>query len=95
MLIGLRKAPEWIDIKGNYPWPGSTKEKQKRYAVFVEEGLLKELNDFKQQVKAQSILGSDTFTEMLKRKYLDFKEGMKNCPQGKKLSSLIHFSEIY
>jgi hypothetical protein len=28
---------------------------------------------------------------MLKRKYLDFKEGMKNCPQGKKLSS---FSEL-
>jgi hypothetical protein len=32
------------------------KEKQKRYARFVEEGLLKELDDFKQHVKAQSIL---------------------------------------
>jgi hypothetical protein len=29
--------------------------------------------------------------EMLKRKYLDLKEGIENCPQGKKLSS---FSEL-
>ncbi len=94
VLIGLKKAPEWLDIEGNYPWAGSTKEKQKKYVRFVEKGLLKELDDFKQHVKAQSILGSDTFTEMLKRKYLDLKEGLDDCPQGKTLSSFIEFANI-
>ncbi len=83
-----------MDIEGNYPWAGSTKEKQKKYVRFVEKGLLKELDDFKQHVKAQSILGSDTFTEMLKRKYLDLKEGLDDCPQGKTLSSFIEFANI-
>lgn len=94
ILLGLKKAPEWIDTKGNYPWLGSIKEKQKKYAIFVEEGLLKDLDDFKRHVKAQSILGSDTFTAMLKRKYLDLRKNMKNCPQGKKLSSFNKLADI-
>ena len=91
ILIGLKKAPDWIDKEENYPWSGTMKEKQKRYAAFVEEGLLKELDDFKQHVKVQTILGSDSFTEMLRRKYLDLEAGIKECPQGKQLSS---FSEL-
>ncbi len=94
MLIGLKKPAEWMDIKGNYPWTGTTTEKQKRYAAFVEEGLLKELDDFKQHVKVQTILGTDSFVEMLRRKYIDLQGGIKECPQGKKLSSFCELEDI-
>jgi len=94
VLIGLRKAPDWLETKGNYPWTCSKKEKQKKYAIFVEEGLVKQLDDLKKHVKAQCVLGSYTFTEMLKRKYIDMKEGIKDCPQGKKLSSFNKLADI-
>ena len=94
MLIGLKKPAEWMDIKGNYPWSGTTTEKEKRYATFVEEGLLKELDDFKQHIKVQTILGSDSFTEMLRRKYIDLQAEIKECPQGKKLLSFCELADI-
>ena len=79
---------------GNYPWKGTTTEKQKKYAKFVEEGLLKESDDYSQHIKAQVILGSDSFTEKIKRKYLDLKKGLKDCPQGKRLSSFSDIEEV-
>jgi REP element-mobilizing transposase RayT len=95
MLIGLKKTEKWLDADGNYPWPGlSGKDKQKKYAVYVEKGLQKNLDDFKEHVKAQAILGSDSFTEMLKRKYIDLKTRIGDCPQAKKLSSFKEVDDI-
>ena len=47
---------------------GKTDAEQRRnYAVFVEEGLLKDGPDFEDRIRAQSVLGTDRFVERLRR----------------------------
>jgi hypothetical protein len=93
-LIGLRKCPVWLDVDSNYSWPGSLCEKQKKYAEFVEAGLLKEMENPMDHVRAQSVLGSDSFTDMVRRKFLKLTGKVSDCPQGKKLSAFFDFDRL-
>jgi REP element-mobilizing transposase RayT len=94
ILIGLAKCPRWLDRYSNYPWPGPLKKKQKKYAGYVEEGLLKEIDNPMEQVKAQCALGTDGFLDMLRRKVVDFQEKTSGCPQLKSLSSFFDFDRL-
>lgn len=46
---------------------GSSPDGRKAYAQFVEEGLLRDQPDLLSNVHAQSVLGTDSFADMLKR----------------------------
>jgi REP-associated tyrosine transposase len=93
-VIGLQKSPTWLYVAGNYKWEGTTFEKQNRYATLIEEKLTKEPEDYSQHIKAQVILGSDRFVEKLKRRFINFKEHIEDCPQAKKMSSFHDIIEI-
>ena len=62
--------------------------KQRDYAEYVEEGLLRDIENPMEKIIAQSILGSDSFIEKIRRKYILAKDKTE-CPQAKKLSSFL------
>ena len=62
----------------------------KNYAGYVEEGLLKNLESPFDEVIEQSIIGSDSFIDRIKREYLLNRSGDKN-----KEHSLIHLQQSF
>ena len=92
-VIGLARCPAWLKPTCCYRKPGSLKEKQKDYAEYVEEGLLKDIEDPMKHTVAQSVLGSDSFIDIIRRKYVIAKDKAE-CPQAKKLSSFMKLDSL-
>lgn len=66
--LGLCPAPSFLyrdDTLSRFG--GSNKEAQGKYARFVEEGLLRNLPELLDNVRAQSVLGSDDFMDRMRR----------------------------
>ena len=92
-IIGLAKTPYWLKRNSCYRIQGSLKVKQKDYAEYVEYGLLKTIENPIEHITAQSILGSDSFIEQFRRKYIFMLDG-EGCPQAKQLSSFMELENL-
>jgi hypothetical protein len=77
-LIGLVAVPGWLKaddiLKGFGAQP---LEQMKGYRLYVEEGLMREIEDPAEAAQTRSILGSDTFGDWVKREFL-LKTGIRN-----------------
>ena len=69
--IGLRKKPKWLHYGPILEsWGPRRSDQMAAYRRFVEEGLLRNINDPSATLEAWSILGSDSFIDRIKRTYL-------------------------
>jgi REP element-mobilizing transposase RayT len=97
-IIGQRRCPDWLDRAAVLrTWGQSPKEKRARYRTYVEQGLLRELEDPFDAAAAQFIIGSEDFVEKIRRQYLDVSEKVnirRDQLQAKKLEHWISLSEI-
>jgi len=67
-MIGLADAEEWLLTNETLArWGSSLRERQTRYAAFVEQGLIEDITDPAEEAKAQSILGHDRFVDRIRR----------------------------
>ena len=70
-LIGLWPTPEWMDVGPVLEtWGTAPEERMKNYRGYVEQGLTVDLPNPFLSVKEQSILGSDSFVDRVRRRYL-------------------------
>jgi REP element-mobilizing transposase RayT len=89
--IGLRRAPEWLTMEPVLAeWSGSTAERMRQYRRFVEEGLVRELKSPYAGSAEQSLVGSDSFVDRIKRAYLLGREGNR-----REEPSLVHLQESF
>ena len=88
-IIGLTTCPNWIkkdlvlDVFG-----GNIKDSRINYANFVEKGLLDNINSIKEEIVAQSILGTDGFVDKIRHKVLNVG---KDINLRRELSNTVHF----
>lgn len=70
-MIGLDPVPEWLRA-GEVPQGFGDKPRlqMKEYRLYVEEGLLKGVDDPAAAMKIRSVLGSDSFVDWVKREFL-------------------------
>ena len=69
-LAGLAEAPEWLKAEDVLQGFGTeARERMKRYRLYVEEGLMRGIEDPAAVAKARSVLGSDSFLEWVKREF--------------------------
>jgi len=69
--IGLRRKPKWLHYATVLrSWGSLRKEQMAAYSHYVEEGLLRDIDDPSAALEAWSILGSDSFIDRIKRTYL-------------------------
>ncbi len=60
--IGIRKTPAWMDVKPVLStWGKSKRAKMKNYREYVEAGLLRDIKSPFEDIREQSIIGSDSF----------------------------------
>jgi REP element-mobilizing transposase RayT len=69
-LIGIRKSPDWLSMEILSFFQGHRSSQMKAYRSYVEEGLLRNIKNPFEALKWQSILGSDSFTDQIKRRYI-------------------------
>jgi putative transposase len=69
--IGLARGPAWFDPAGLLrDWGDDRRARMRRYAQYVEEGLLRDLEDPQDQLAGQTILGTEAFVDRIRRAYL-------------------------
>ena len=89
--IGIQKAPKWIALKKVLShWGPDIESQMPEYRKYVEEGLLKDVENPFDDLREQSIIGSDSFIDKIKRKYLLFRK--KDCREQ---PSLVHFQSSF
>jgi REP-associated tyrosine transposase len=76
-LIGLSKAPEWLSSSLTLKrWGKTRKEQMKNYSKYVEKGLTREIADPMESAVAQTILGSESFVDKIRRSLTDISENI-------------------
>ena len=97
-LIGLRRCPRWLDRRAVLSaFPGSLREKQQEYARYVEQGLTEELWDPCEAAAAQTIVGSDSFIDRMRRGLTSLKENVnvrRESTEQRALASWVSFEEV-
>ncbi|MCK5805926.1 MAG: transposase [Lentisphaeria bacterium] len=74
-IIGLRRCPKWLKREDVLRGLGRTmRERQGAYAQFVEQALTKGLWDPWEAAVAQTIIGSDSFVDRIRRALTDLAE---------------------
>ena len=76
-VIGLRRCPKWLrrdDILRR--WGSTLKERQGGYARYVEQGLTDGMWDPWEAAAAQTIIGSDSFVDRIRRGLTDLAENV-------------------
>ena len=68
-IIGLRRCPRWLDRSAVLRGFGGERlrDRQQEYARYVEQGLTEELWDPAAVAVAQTVIGSDSFADRLRR----------------------------
>ncbi len=70
-MIGVEPAPEWVRagavLQG---FGGEVRQQMKAYRLYVEEGLMKGVDDPAAAMEIRSVLGSDSFADWVKREFL-------------------------
>lgn len=70
-IAGLVASPDWLKVGEVLRDFGATlREQMHGYRLYVEEGLMREVEDPAEAVRVRSILGSDTFVEWVRREFL-------------------------
>lgn len=70
-LIGVRKRQEWLDPTPVLStWGVEAEQRMKNYCRYVEQGLTVDLPNPFLNARERSILGSDSFVDMIRRRYL-------------------------
>jgi hypothetical protein len=70
-LTGQAAAPNWLKTEEVLRDFGDSLHEQRRgYRLYVEEGLMREVEDPAEAQGVRSILGSDTFVEWIRREFL-------------------------
>jgi hypothetical protein len=70
-LVGLVATPEWLKADDVLKGFGAQRQEQMTgYRLYVEEGLMRDIEDPAEAVRTRSILGSDTFGDWVKREFL-------------------------
>jgi REP element-mobilizing transposase RayT len=70
-LTGQAVAPNWLktdDVLRDFG--DNLREQRREYRLYVEEGLMREVEDPAEAQRVRSILGSDTFVEWIRREFL-------------------------
>ena len=71
IYIGLERKPKWLNRNNVLSsWGGSQPEKVRNYRRYVEEGLLADNNADLTPSEISNIVGTESFKEMIIRKYL-------------------------
>ena len=84
--IGLAVPPAWLRLDDILKGFGSGRRRQMQaYRLYVEEGLLREVEDPAAAMQARSILGSDAFIERVKREFL-LKTSLRSRPEQPELA---------
>lgn len=74
--IGLSAAPEWFDPAPLLSdWGASRRVQMRRYGEYVEEGLLRDLDNPWDRLDSQTILGTEPFLDRIRRAYVRTREG--------------------
>jgi len=97
-ILGLRACPPWLDrasvLKG---WGRNLAEKRKAYRSAVESQLLTEIADPAEEAAARAVLGSERFTDRMRRGLNDLKENLdirRESSQHRKLMSWRSLDEV-
>ncbi len=76
--IGLSPGPDWFDPTPLLSQWGTRRRVQiRRYSEYVEEGLLRELDNPWDRLEGQTILGSEPFVDRIRRAYVRTRDGDK------------------
>ena len=78
------QEPCWLQTKETLNYFGDN-WKRKKYKIFVEEGVDKELNDFYAKIKQFPILGTEAFSKTITEKYLEERHKIHDIPEHKLL----------
>jgi putative transposase len=69
--LGLAAGPAWFDpIELLSAWGANPRTQRRRYAEYVEDGLLRDLDNPFARLEAQTILGTEPFCDRMRRAYL-------------------------
>lgn len=69
--IGLSSAAAWFDASALLSdWGASRRVQMRRYGQYVEEGLLRELDNPLARLDGQTILGTEAFLDQIRRTYV-------------------------
>jgi len=85
--IGSRKRPEWLEISFILDYFGKGEERFGKYRGFVEDLLGSEYDSPFNGVVASTILGSESFVGELTEKHVDGKQGDRELPAARKLTT--------
>ena len=76
-VIGLGRCPRWLDRRAVLAgFRGRLQERQQAYARYVEKGLSENLWDPYEAAAAQTIIGSDSFVDRIRRGLTDLTENV-------------------
>ncbi|MBT3381988.1 MAG: hypothetical protein HN742_26330 [Lentisphaerae bacterium] len=93
-LIGLAESPRWVDTELVLcTWGASAEEQMQNYRRYVEQGLTAKLPSPFLSIQEQSILGSDSFVEDIRRKYL-LKRGIGDEREETSLKHLVRSENV-
>ena len=94
-MIGL-SAPEGglIATDTLERFEGSEREQQRAYAAFVEQGLLRNVEDPRQHALAQSVLGHDRFLDRMRRVVQGRKAGDREAARMKRQLLAERFEDV-
>jgi len=74
--LGVCSKPEWLSVKDIEEKFGAHADWRRAYAAYVEEGLLKDVENPLEYIRGQAVLGSESFMERVQR--LIRKHGVKD-----------------
>jgi REP element-mobilizing transposase RayT len=98
-LIGLRSCPRWLDrdaVLGGSPGQRLA-DRQQAYAAFVEQGLTADLWDPAAVAVAQTVIGSDSFVDRVRRATASVAEQVsvrRECGQQARLQAWCPLREV-
>jgi len=94
--LGLSPGPAWFD-PGELlaDWGASRRTQMPRYGQFVEEGLLRDLDNPLDRLEGQTILGTEAFVDRIRRAYvLARNAGRREHPASQRARQSIPFEAV-
>jgi REP element-mobilizing transposase RayT len=95
-LTGQAVVPSWLKTDDVLREFGrAVREQMRAYRLYVEEGLIREVEDPAEAARVRSILGSDTFVEWIRREFLLCRvKGEDEQRELRRLQSGFSFEEV-
>lgn len=91
--LSTRERPYWLVTTDTLAYFGERYQK-KKYKLFVEEGIDKELDDYFKKLRRLPILGSEAFSKTVTEKYLKEAHKIKEIPEHKRCLYIPSMDEI-